>query len=204
MNLHTIRPAAAGLLLMLAIAACGSGARPSGVSTLQSPGTRASDAAGPSASLDPEAAQLAFSRCMREHGVEVPDPVVVSGDASGPAFGAVPIGGPDVDPTKMQAALEACQSLLGQAGGTGGAPDPAQLDQMVKFAGCMREHGIDLPDPNSDGNLTYGNASGAPAGGNMDPSSPEFQAASEACRSFLPGGISGPGGASEAPASGQP
>jgi hypothetical protein len=59
---------------------------------------------------------------------------------------------------------------------------------MLEFAQCMREHGIDMPDPqqgggiriqrNSDGNVTNGE-------GVIDPESPEFQAAEEACRPIL-------------------
>lgn len=201
MMFPTIRTAAAGLLLTFALAACGSGVTPSGVSTLQSPNTGPGGSAQPSASLSPEDAQLAFSQCMREHGVDVPDPVAVGPGGQSGGFGAVPIGGPNTDPAKLQPAMEACQSLLGQSFGLqGGAADPAQLDNMVKFAGCMREHGIDLPDPDSNGNTTFGgpSSSGVP-GGNLDPSSPQFQAASEACRSFL--GVSG---ASEAPATARP
>ncbi|MGC0419751.1 hypothetical protein [Embleya sp. AB8] len=33
------------------------------------------------------------------------------------------------------------------AGGAGKDEDAARYEQMVKFAGCMRENGIDMPDP---------------------------------------------------------
>ena len=40
-----------------------------------------------------------------------------------------------------------------EGGGQGGRPvDPEFQDAMVEFAECMREHGIDVPDPEIDEN----------------------------------------------------
>jgi hypothetical protein len=71
----------------------------------------------------------------------------------------------------------------------------------------MREHGIDMPDPNTDGGITIqrsddGKVTNGDSG--FDPSSPEFQEAQEACQPILgddvgprtqtgPGGGTGPG-----------
>ena len=50
----------------------------------------------------------------------------------------------------------------------------------LAYARCMRSHGLPtFPDPNS---------SGASTPGNIDPSSPQFQATSHACRSLQPAG----------------
>jgi hypothetical protein len=54
--------------------------------------------------------------------------------------------GQDVDMQKMDAASEACRKLLPN-GGEMKPIDPAQMDKMRKDAKCMREHGIDMPDP---------------------------------------------------------
>jgi hypothetical protein len=73
--------------------------------------------------------------------------------------------------------------------------DPEILDRMVEFAGCMREHGIDMPDPQADGGIMIQrNDNGTVTNGDnqIDPSSPEFQAAEEACRPIL--GDFGPDG----------
>lgn len=80
-----------------------------------------------------------FTKCMREHGVEMPDP------ESGPG-GGVAIEMKEGDQEKMKAADEACRHLLPN----GGAPpklDAKQLDEMRKQAKCLREHGVNMPDP---------------------------------------------------------
>jgi hypothetical protein len=191
-----LRAGAAGFLLTAALAACSGGAAPSGVATLQSPDTAASSApsASPSASLDPETARLEFARCMRDHGVDVPDPGAGGGVA-------IAINGDSADAKKTQAAIEACQQFMGTPGD---APevDQAMQDNMLAFSKCMREHGVDMPDPVFDGKGGVTVTAGVGDGG-MDPSSKTFQAAQEACKSILgdsvqfggtsPGGpISGP------------
>jgi hypothetical protein len=191
MNVTRLRAGAAGLLLMVAVAACSSGASPSGVATLQSPGTANTGNAGnagsstaPSASLDPEAAQLAFARCMRDNGVDMPDPV--AGGAPGGGGGTIAVGGDGIDAKKMQAAFEACQKFLGSAGGSATQIDPAMQDKMLKFAGCMRDHGIDFPDPVISGggvSMTVGGS--ATAANAIDPTSTKFQDASKACQPIL-------------------
>lgn len=181
----TIRSAAAVLLLLSTLAACSaSAAPPDGVASLASDSPTAEGSAAPSASLDPEAAQLEFAKCMREHGINMPDPET----AGGPGGGSVTIGGRDENRDEFQAAMEACDRFLEQAGNFRSEMDPVMLDKMVKFASCMREHGIDMPDPQADGGITIlrnddGNVSGS--AGEIDPSSPEFQAAEEACRPIL-------------------
>jgi hypothetical protein len=50
----------------------------------------------------------------------------------------------------------------------------------LTYAHCMRSHGVlNFPDPSS---------TGASTPGNLDPSSPQYQAASQACRSLQPAG----------------
>ena len=141
-----LRAGAAGLLLITVLAACSGGATPSGVATLQSPGAGEADpSASPSASLDPETARLEFARCMREHGIDLPDPG--SGGASGP----ITIGGNGPDVEKMQDAMEACQQFLGDAVGAPAEIDPEMQDKMLEFAKCMRENGVDFADPDFSG-----------------------------------------------------
>ena len=193
-----LRAGAAGLLLMTALAACSGGAAPSGVATLQSAGPGETvPSTSPSASLDPETARLEFARCMREHDVDLPDP------GSGGA-GPVTIGGDGADVEKIQEAMEACQQFLGDAIGDRAEIDPEMQDKMLEFSQCMRDNGVDFPDPDFSGG--GGRISiGGPGG--IDPSSKDFQAAQEACQSILgdsgpqfnggPGG--GPGGGDSGP-----
>jgi hypothetical protein len=196
----TIRTAAAGLLLLAALAACSANAGgPSGVATLESAAPDAEASAEPSASLDPEAARLAFSECMRDHGIDMPDPETAAGPGGAGTFA---FGGEGRDGGELQEALEACDEFLQQAVNIRGEIDPEQLDRLVEFAGCMREHGIDMPDPNTDGGMIIqrsdeGRITNGDSG--IDPSSPEFQEAREACQPILgddfgPRTQTGPGG----------
>jgi hypothetical protein len=52
-----------------------------------------------------------------------------------------------------------------------------------KFSVCMRSHGLpNFPDPNGQGVIQFGSSSG------VDPGSPKFQSAQQACRKVLPNG----------------
>jgi hypothetical protein len=56
---------------------------------------------------------------------------------------------------------------------------------MLRYSDCMRSHGVaSFPDPSPNGGLLV---QGGPGTG-LDPSSPAFQAAQQACRSLQPGG----------------
>ena len=69
----------------------------------------------------------------------------------------------------------------------------------------MREHGIDMPDPNFNG--TPGGGSGGGFVGRIDPNDPDFRAAFEECRGVFEGGglipFGRPGGQGQG-AGGQP
>jgi hypothetical protein len=139
---------------------------------------------------DPQEAALEFARCMREHGVDMPDPDV-SGDG-----GEVSInigGGPgSVDAPAMKAAQEACQPALDAAMQQSGRGklDPAEEARMqenaLKFAQCMRDHGVDMPDPTfqaGGGVQTHIGPGEAGAGPDID--SPVFQDAQKACSEIV-------------------
>jgi hypothetical protein len=184
--------AALGLLLVILLTACGSAAQADGVASLVDPS--ATPDASPSASVDPEAAMEAFADCMREHGVDIRGTFVsAGGSGTGPVKNTTTGNGADktgVSKDKFEAADKACHSLLPQGGvnGPGGDIDPAFEQKMLDFAKCMRDHGIDMPDPqfNSSGNggtVTIG----VPDGGTrIDPQSKSFKDAEAACGSFLP------------------
>ncbi|MGI5503223.1 hypothetical protein [Lentzea sp. CA-135723] len=120
--------------LLLALTACGSK-------------DQAADA-----KKDEKGDMLAFAKCMRENGVNMPDP---KEDGSGgimieamPADGGGEGGAPDMD--KMNAANEACKKHLPN-GGEFKPPSPEEQDKMRQQAKCMRDKGHDWPDPNFDG-----------------------------------------------------
>ncbi|WP_159622158.1 hypothetical protein [Ruania rhizosphaerae] len=87
---------------------------------------------------------LAFAECMREQGIDVPDPgedgVQLEGGA-GDGF--------------MEAA-EICTDELGTPpGGQGGArPAHGQREFDLAMAECLRDNGLDVPDPGPEETLT--------------------------------------------------
>jgi hypothetical protein len=120
---------------------------------------------------------VAFSACMRSHGVsDFPDP-----NSNGTIM--LPQNA-DLSSPQFQAAQQACQAL--RPGGAGGPPSAADQQKAVQYAACMRQHGFpDYPDPQPTGS---GFTVEIPSG--FDPNSPQTQAALQACRAFnvLPGG----------------
>ncbi|WP_367130755.1 hypothetical protein [Saccharothrix sp. HUAS TT1] len=143
--------------LALVLAACGA----SGAERAASPS---------SADLSQEERSQQFARCMRDNGVDVPDP-----DPGG-GFGG--LGELDRTDPDFDRAREACRSLL-PGGGDLSKLDPAVLDRLRHFTRCMRDNGIDLPDPDPNG----GNRAGL---GGIDRESPTFKSALEACQDQLP------------------
>ena len=174
------------LLLAVALVACSGASGAPGVASLDDPSPDPS--ASSSASIDPEEARLAFSRCMREQGVELPDmPAGGRGAVRAGRIGAAQ----DED---FQKAMEACREhLQGVMGERGPELSQEQRDAMLEFARCMREHGIDMPDPGSG----EGGFRVRIGDGGIDPESAEFQEAQEACGEllgdFAPGRRMGPG-----------
>ena len=175
-------PLAAALIAVgLLAAACGGPAGP-GVAN-----------AGPASSASPSASAsgsaLAYSRCMRAHGItKFPDP-----DSHGNlGLNAGPGTGIDPNSPQYKAADQACKHLMP-------APNPSQAAQdrpaLLRYARCMRAHGItDFPDPRPGGGLQI---QGSP-GSDLNPNNPIYKAAASACRHYQPGGggmqTSGTGG----------
>ncbi|NUU21975.1 MAG: hypothetical protein HOV68_10755 [Streptomycetaceae bacterium] len=114
------------------------------------------DQGGPGASTPPEAAagekgdMVKYAGCMREHGVDMPDPAA---DGSMMAAQAVPAPG-SADETKMNDATAACRKWLPNGGEVSEKDKAEQREKQLKMAQCLREHGMDVPDPGPDGGLT--------------------------------------------------
>jgi hypothetical protein len=192
---------AASVALVALVAACSGTANGPGVATLDDPGASGSHGSSPSpaaSAMTPQDAALAYARCMRENGVDMPDPkVTTAGD------GGIKIdqgGGAPVSKEKLTAADKVCHPLMAAAGpgGPGGHLSAEELDKLLQFAKCMREHGVDMPDPNADGGFVTqisgnGDGSGTAGTGAMSPDDPDFQAAQTACASLLPGKMGKPG-----------
>ena len=179
---------------VLALAACG-GSSSSGaeVAKLDDARTATGEAAATAeAPADFEEAVLAFTRCLREEGLDVEDPDFTDG-AGGLLRGQLDPSDPDVE-----AAMEECRPLMEAARPQrGGESREALEDAFLEYARCMRDEGIDMPDPDFSGG-------GAPGGGGffegLDRDDPDFQAADGVCRDLLqdalpePLGGNGPAG----------
>jgi hypothetical protein len=189
------------------VAACSGGAAGPSVASLDDPSASGLPGASPAASaLTPQDAALAYARCMRENGVDMPDPQVTTGSG-----GEVKIdqqGGAPVSKEKMNAADAACRHFMAAAGpnGQGPAMSAEDQDKVLAFAKCMREHGVDMADPDFSGGGFAIRAGGSTQSGGAGPKDdPAFETAQAACSSLLPGkigtgGTDSKGGPGSAPA----
>ncbi len=130
-----------------------------------------------------EQALLAFTRCMRDEGVDLADPTV---DADGNVgFSPSALASlRDIDQDAARAAFEECADHLeGVSLGFELLQDAQFQDDLVAFSQCMRDNGFDLPDPD------FGSIAepGGLYGDQVDPNDPDFEAAFEACEEVLPG-----------------
>ena len=172
-----IRPLAAAAACGFALSACATG-----------------DTAGEPAADREQAnrdAMLAYAKCMREHGLDMPDPE--------PGQRGIRLMAPEgATPEELEKAEGACRKHLEDI-----EPPELSEEQRKEFqeaalahARCMREHGIDMPDPTfgDDGRaqirIRRGDGAVGPA-----PGDPKFEQAQEACRDELP--LGGEGAATE-------
>ena len=127
-------------------------------------------------------AMLDYAECMRDEGIDFPDPQLSEDGIA--VVGPEPADGPpsQAEQDEMAAADAECNHFLEDVEGSLPEPSPEQQqemqDQALAFAECMREHGIDFPDPEfgDGGQVTIG------LGGGVDFADPEFQDAQEACQ----------------------
>lgn len=126
--------------------------------------------------LSDEERLLRFADCMRDNGVDFPDPVVQAdgtvrfGIRPG-ADGATEAEGLGLD-LDLSAAAEACADLLqGLSIGGGAATGPATVDitelqdSLLEFARCMRDNGVDMGDPDFGDLGPRGGGNDGPTGG---------------------------------------
>jgi len=146
--------------LVLALSACSSTGQSSGIAQLGNATSNPTAAAKPTGSAEDQA--IAFAQCMRDNGVDFPDPTV---DAQGNpsfagAFGKSQSGGINPGDTSLRTAMTACQGLMSglQIGGGGGNFDSqAMTEALYSYTQCLRDQGLDV------GDITLG--SGRPGGG---------------------------------------
>lgn len=159
-------------VLTLVLAACGGTSAEPTTPTLPSLTEDAGDDAAATTTtteaVDPEEAFQEYEACMRDHGIELPD----MSDG-----GAVDIvEGGDLDFEAFEAAGAECDPILEAAFGEfelSPEQEAEMMDQQLAFAQCMRDSGIDWPDPSSDGSMMI------ELGDDMDPET--VNAAMEVC-----------------------
>jgi hypothetical protein len=174
--INRFRPAlgfAAALIAvaLLAAACAGSSDASSGVASADE-GQEAETPEGTdseAAPLDADAQALVFAECVRDNGVDMPDP----GPGRQGLVDAYQAVARDYDRATLEQALTACQDLLPQYPQE---QHPTGDDFLLVLAECLREQGLDVSDnPFEDAH------SGA-----IDVN--EFSAAMEVCRNELAGG----------------
>jgi hypothetical protein len=174
-----LAPALAWLVgLSLLVSACG-GSPGGQVAQLGSTPTQSGfgSSSNRSAGSTPVNDAVAFSHCMRAHGVlNYPDPTSGGGlvKESPQQLG--------VSGSRFQTASGDCEHLLPN-GGAG--PTPAEMAQVraqsLEFSQCVRAHGVaNFPDPASDGRIPD------PATVGINQGSPKFEAANQACAKYRP------------------
>ena len=174
---------AGALVLTLALAAAGCGGAsedggsgvPRAADARDAGGAAADDGTG---AKDSEEAMLAFARCMRANGVDMPDPRAGEG-----AF----VITPDTDPSegsreRFREAGDKCRRHL-----EGIEPPELNEEQQealeeatLEHVRCMRKHGVEMPDPS----FGEGGRMAIPLDG-IDLDDPDFRTAQKACEKHL-------------------
>jgi hypothetical protein len=123
---------------------------------------------------------LAFAACMRSRGVSgYPDPQVAA-SGNGVQMKISP-GTANPDSPAFRLADRACHHLL--PGLVSTSVNRQQQEQDLKFADCMRIHGVpDFPDADRDGAFTLPST--------MNQQAPQFKRATTACAPAEPSSLS--------------
>jgi hypothetical protein len=160
------------LALALGVAACTGGGKARGVASLGSAGKAAATASAGGGQHDRQQA-LSWARCMRQHGINLPDPKF-SGDNISQRLPTRA----EQNSAKFKAAEQACKQYLPN-GGRPTPPTAQERQQALAFARCMRQHGINMPDPQ-----ITANGIDQPLPRRMDRDDPRLTAAEQACHQY--------------------
>jgi hypothetical protein len=126
---------------------------------------------------DVQQAGLDFARCMREHGVDVPDPQPGRGGLSG-----LLADGDRADDPDFRAAEGECRKHLEDLTSEIDEGQRREFEEArLEFSRCMRDKGHDVPDPGQGGGPGGGGGLG-----DLDLQDPHVRRAMEACSKRLP------------------
>lgn len=167
----TARPRMFGtvaVVALLVLSACSGGGNGDGVASAGGEQNAASSSETKNAPpLDEDAQALVFAECMRDNGIDMPDPGPGQ-RGLGEAFQHEDVQAENQE--TLQQAIAACQDLMPQI-----EQEQHGDDLMLELADCLREQGLDVSDnPFSDIH-----------GGDFDQN--ELTAAMEVCRDLLTG-----------------
>jgi predicted small lipoprotein YifL len=181
LSLRRLLAALSVLLLLGSVASCGSN---DDSADLPDAAGAASDDAGADSDSDDEAdatgelsredAALKFAQCMREHGVDMPDPE---------PGGGIRLNGNGLSEGQLEAAEKACQKWMDMVMPEDGElPEISEEDKqaMLDLAACMRDKGYDFPDPQFEGGRVTQRVEGD-GGSGPGPDDEQFQADHEEC-----------------------
>ncbi len=177
------RWAAVAVALGVTFAGCsGAATVPTAGSQPTTTAAQAGGSASPAAS--PLAEAVAYSQCIRSHGVpNFPDPVQTPSGGYGYRTTGI-----DPNSAAFQGAQQACQALPSPWNSTGRPLSPAQQQAWLNWAKCIRANGVpNLPDP------TFPGGDEVHLAGYGGSSSQQWQQAMDACKSQQPttGGLGG-------------
>ncbi len=132
---------------------------------------------------------LDFVACMRDNGVDFPDPAI-GADGSVDLLGNAAPGSIDPNTDEFQAAVEVCGEIVAGASFLPGAQaDPTeQQANLLAFAACLRGLGYDVIDPVlSDIQADGPGALTRAFGENFDPTDPANSDAVQQCQAEIQG-----------------
>jgi len=173
---HRAAAALAALGVLLVAAACSADPPSSALPEATDAATGSAPAPSVSASVDPEDAMLQYARCMREHGVDVPDPV----------DGRLTVDGRGLSEEQMQAAESACAQWQQLAEPEDGGQELTEEEKQAFLdqAKCMRDRGWNVSDPEFDGGRVsqkFQRSPDGPRAGDPAPGDPQFEADLQEC-----------------------
>jgi hypothetical protein len=173
--------AAAAVALGVSLAGC-SGGSTDPTAGSQSTTTTGSGGGSGSSGTSPLAQAVAYSQCIRSHGVaNFPDPVQTPSGGYGYRTTGI-----DPNSPAFQGALQACKALPSPWNSTGQQLSSAQQQAWLNWAHCIRAHGVPgFPDPTFSGREVHESG--------IASNSPQLQSAMDACKSQRPtvGGLGG-------------
>ena len=185
---HGRRAAWAALLCgLFGLIASACSSSPAGRTVASLPGTASDHLSAASSSQGAYDEDIVhYTRCLRSHGVNEPDPVNETRNGhTGLSFEFPP------STPANQAALSACSHFIANlvAAKQAGANQELThwLPALVRYASCMRNHDVPMLDPGPQGQLNLGNVPGITS--DFGRYSPQFRTADSACRHLLPAGV---------------